>query len=302
MLTFQGVRSLVSTLALSPDGRFLAVGNYVLAVNPLQLWDLRTPAASAVQFQIGGSIAGFLDSGHLLAATTVGLMIAEPPKPFEELCPLPDRLTRVALIPGQRLLVTLPRAIEIWRVDAKRLEREVSMPMQGNATAVWAAIAPDADRIVVSVTLPGSAGPGPVYRTRAALHLFDSGGEFLGELLTTTGYLETLEWSPCGRFLAGVIGLRLIVWDAETGQQIAELEAGGTRLFRSPRFHPSGRFLAAGGANVDGGVYCWDTATWRENVGYRWPVGPVMTVAFSPDGTLAAAGGERGEVTVWDVD
>jgi WD40 repeat protein len=96
--------------------------------------------------------------------------------------------------------------------------------------------------------------------------------------------------------------LRLVVWSVETGKILGELEAGGTRLFRGPRFHPSGRFLAAGGANIEGGVYCWNVGTWEELVGYRWPVGPVMCVTFSADGTLAAAGGEKGHIMVWDVD
>jgi WD40 repeat protein len=116
------------------------------------------------------------------------------------------------------------------------------------------------------------------------------------------GALVDLTWSPCGRYLAGVLGARLVVWAADTGKPVAELEAGGTRLFRGPRFHPSGRFLAAGGANLEGGVYCWGVGTWTELVGYRWPVGPVACLNFGPDGTLAAAGGERGRITVWDVD
>jgi WD40 repeat protein len=114
--------------------------------------------------------------------------------------------------------------------------------------------------------------------------------------------LNALTWSPCGRYIAGVLGARLVVWSAEDGKTRGELEAGGTRLFRGPRFHPSGRFLAAGGANIDGGVYCWNVGTWEELTGFRWPVGPVACVNFSPDGTLAAAGGERGRILVWDVD
>ncbi len=91
-------------------------------------------------------------------------------------------------------------------------------------------------------------------------------------------------------------------WSTENGTLVSELEAGGTRLFCGPCFHPSGRFLAAGGANVEGGVYCWDVSTWKELAGYRWPVGPVVSVCFSPDGSRTAAGGERGGATVWDAD
>jgi WD40 repeat protein len=99
-----------------------------------------------------------------------------------------------------------------------------------------------------------------------------------------------------------VIGASLVVWDATTGERVGELATRATRLFRGPVFHPSGRFLAAGGANLEGGVFAWDTTTWQELAGYHWPVGPVMKVAFRPDGMVAAAAGEKGQITVWDVD
>jgi WD40 repeat protein len=186
---------------------------------------------------------------------------------------------------------------EIWRIETDRMNPVLEVPARHGSSPTRAAAGP-AGEIALGVTLSGGRSPGPGF----GVHVFDSSGRFTSALASGPGLLNSLEWSPCGGFLAGVIGARLVVWDAAAGGRVSELEAAGTRLFRCPRFHPSGRFLAAGGANLDGGVYCWDTVSWQEIAAYRWPVGPVMRVTFSPDGTLAAAGGERGELTVWDVD
>jgi WD40 repeat protein len=35
---------------------------------------------------------------------------------------------------------------------------------------------------------------------------------------------------------------------------------------------------------------------------FQWKLGPLRCVAFSPDGTLAAAGSEDGKIVVWDMD
>ncbi len=70
--------------------------------------------------------------------------------------------------------------------------------------------------------------------------------------------------------------------------------------FTGIAFHPSGRFLAA--TSNDATVKLYDTATWEVSRTFIWDIGRMRSIAFSPDGTLAAAGSDTGKVVVWDVD
>lgn len=96
-------------------------------------------------------------------------------------------------------------------------------------------------------------------------------------------------------------GNALSVWNA------ADL-AAKPRVVRSDNkahltavaYHPSGRYLAA--TSNDATVRLFDTATWTVAKSFTWNIGRMRSVAFSPDGTLAAAGSDAGKVVVWDVD
>ena len=62
---------------------------------------------------------------------------------------------------------------------------------------------------------------------------------------------------------------------------------------------PLGRFLlTAAGPKVT----VWDPATWKPLRAFDWKIGRLTCLAVSPDGTLAAAGGDKGKVAVWDVE
>jgi WD40 repeat protein len=71
--------------------------------------------------------------------------------------------------------------------------------------------------------------------------------------------------------------------------------------FRDLAFHPKGKMLAVilGGPTL---VKLYTVEGLKKMDAFNWKVGLLNTVAFSPDGTLAAAAGAKGRVVVWDVD
>lgn len=110
--------------------------------------------------------------------------------------------------------------------------------------------------------------------------------------------VRRLEAPPDGSFVVGVHDAALVVW--RPGEKPVTVRPVAGRTVTDVAFHPSGKFLAV--ANHDDTVRFLDTATWKVAREYGWKVGKLKAVAFSADGTLAAAGGEKGRVMVWDVD
>jgi WD40 repeat protein len=70
--------------------------------------------------------------------------------------------------------------------------------------------------------------------------------------------------------------------------------------FTGAAFHPNGHLLAL--TSNDATVKVYDVATRAEVRAFEWKAGRMRSVCFSPDGTLAAAGTDRGQVIVWDAD
>jgi WD40 repeat protein len=113
-----------------------------------------------------------------------------------------------------------------------------------------------------------------------------------------------VDWviSPDGSVVAG----RVTVWvhvyptSGSFAKPHATLRNTTRKEYTDLTFHPSGRFLAA--TSNDKTVKLYDTATWQLAHTYTWNIGRMRSIAFSPDGSLAAAGSDTGKVVVWDVD
>lgn len=81
---------------------------------------------------------------------------------------------------------------------------------------------------------------------------------------------------------------------------LVSLRNNGRMEFTAIAFHPSGRYLAA--TSNDATVKLYDTTSWEVARTFTWDIGRMRSIAFSPDGTLAVAGSDKGQVVIWDVD
>lgn len=108
--------------------------------------------------------------------------------------------------------------------------------------------------------------------------------------------------SPDGRYL-GVMGYHsMYVYDLPALGKPRRISASSSfGDFRSLAFHPSGKMMAVihGGPTL---VKEYELPDLRLRHKYKWNLGALESVAYSPDGTLGAAGSTDGRVVVWDVE
>jgi WD40 repeat protein len=141
-------------------------------------------------------------------------------------------------------------------------------------------------------------------------------GQEIKTLTAGEGSLESLGISPDGNFLAAgtgqidssgtVTGGQAVVWDVASGAIAQALPH--ENWVTSLAFDPDGRVLATGTATLDSSgtvagslVTLWDLETGQQVRSIDFPGDHVVSLAFSPDGTLLAAGNWSGELLLWDV-
>lgn len=123
-------------------------------------------------------------------------------------------------------------------------------------------------------------------------------GQTLRELDGHGESVNSVAWSADGQLLASAgDDSQVIIWDSSSGEQERVLQS--TAAINSISWSP-GREIVLG--NEDGSVEVWDVNSGRQLHLLTTNGEPINGVAWSPDGTLLAAGSADAFVQIWEAD
>jgi WD40 repeat protein len=312
-----------STLALSPDGRFLAVVSQGSA--EVRVWEVpRARQLPSVRHEGSVSEVTFTPDNLLLTASEDRMVRVWEVATGRERLRMPHDapVESLALSPDGKWLATTRlggRSAILWSVETG--QEAARLPHDGGVNAVSWNLKGDrlatasADGTVCTWGLPGATVSHLSTWGRHTGMVFSPDG---GRLFTATeeepvrawevtsgrelsrmahpGGVYQLALSPDGRLLAATQGDTAYVWEAESGRELPHVKHDG--FIHALTFTPESRWVAS--ASQDGTWRVWEAATGQERMRGRQE-GAVRAVAFSPEGQHLATGGEDQFARLWDV-
>ena len=306
--TLPGAEAAARSMALSPDGRLLAVAN---RDQTIRLWDTvgwteRRPLGPHATPVLG--LAFRADGAQLAAACGMLLWRGSEGevKIWDVATGQEVRRLRghvggaftVAFTPDGRRLASggvADALVKVWDVQAGH----ETLSLRGHSDAITGVVfSPDGRYLY-------SAGTDHTVRVWDATPLEERDRPELHSLHGHTGPISRVAFSPDNRHLvSGGRDGTVKVWDARTGQEICTLTSHAGPI-QGLAFRPYGRQLALTSEppEANGEVKLWDIQTWREisNPGLKGVEGDFAgCVAFRPDGRRLAADDDDGYV-IWDM-
>lgn len=287
--------------AYSPDGKFLASGNWDKAV---RLWQAATGKEfRQLQGHLGSvtSVAYSPDGKTLASASedkTLRLWDPGTGKEIRQFQGHQAAVMSVAYAPDGKIIASASadKTVRLWDTVTGKEIRQLRGHQKGVQSVAFALDG----KVVVS------AGMDPT------VHVWDVGtGKGVRQFEGHDHGVESLAIAPGSKIAASASHGEGIVrlWDVATGKGICRLHQTGSM---SVTFAPDGKTLASGSSS--GEVRLWEIATWKERAVLKTSqAGAVYSISWSPDSQWLAsahvnmtclflypAGGDPTEVTFGD--
>jgi WD40 repeat protein/energy-coupling factor transporter ATP-binding protein EcfA2 len=296
LLTMKGHSEVVTSMAFSTDGKFLASGSTVRALpshkTNLKVWDV---IAGKERFNLSGHIGGvyslaFSSDSKMLASggydKTVKLWNLSTGQETSTLQGHADSIISVGFVfDGTKVASgTKSGTIKIWE-----LERGQDVRLQGHKELVRSLqFSPPNGKLLASGSFDGT-----VTLWQAAT------GTKVDSLKVGDSLVASVAFSSDGKSLAaGIFPDGFIkLWNTETRNEERSLKAHQSGV-TCVVFSPDGKTLAS--SSDDGTVKLWEVATWKERQ-LQLTSESVWCLAFSPDGKTLAAGDQTGSVKLWNL-
>jgi WD40 repeat protein len=303
LLTLCRRTNTVSSLASSPDGRWLAVGEY--DNGGLSVWDLRTRQEIARPHAGKGLVAvAFSPRKALLAFSTQTQRYSQNAQCAVHLWDVATRQL-VATLPVGGIcesltfaedghsLVTFAHsaegAVTLWSVpDGRKLTSFVATGMRFQALH----------------TATRDLGLAAYAISEGRIRVIDlATGQERWTVKAADEMVIGIAFSPDGKVLAsseGYVEGTIKLWDVSSGREIGRLEGHRSWVYALV-FWPDGKTLAS--ASSDQTIRLWDIsdpAKARPRAVLRGHNGEVWGLTLLPDNSTLVSGGKDGSVRLWD--